>query len=350
MKSPIDGGGLRIWLPAVRSGSGADRFTERLAEGLRARGLDPVIDWFALADELRPWRLSLAAPPPGTALIHCNSWHGLWFRHEGLPLVATIHHAGYSPEVTALRTPLRRAYHLGAIRRFERRLYRRTQAVVAVSRYAARSAQRWGGAADVRVIPNGVDVERFSPSPEALPPGGPFRLLFVGNATHGKGADLLEGIARALGPGFELRFTSGKGRAVRQLGPNMTDLGTLHGDALLDAYRWCEALLLPTRAEACPYAVLEAMAVGRPVVASDNTALPELVAHGETGWLCPTADVGALADACRRLAADRRRAAAMGSEARRRACESFRQELCVERYADLYAEVLAAHRRRQSQS
>ena len=57
------------------------------------------------------------------------------------------------------------------------------------------------------------------------------------------------------------------------------------------------ALVLPSFAEGLPVVIMEAMALGRPVVSTTVAGIPELVTPGETGWLVPAGDVAALAQA-----------------------------------------------------
>ncbi len=69
--------------------------------------------------------------------------------------------------------------------------------------------------------------------------------------------------------------------------------------------------------------VLEAMAAGRPVVAYEWGALPELIAHGETGLLVPFGNAQSAAEAVMKLAADQALRQAMGAKARQRALACF---------------------------
>ncbi|MFN3594090.1 MAG: glycosyltransferase [Thiobacillaceae bacterium] len=72
----------------------------------------------------------------------------------------------------------------------------------------------------------------------------------------------------------------------------------------VEAYRQADALLFPSRIEGLPLTVIEAMACGLPVIAAKSASLPEVVAHGATGLLCPVDDVGAYVSAPRTLAGD----------------------------------------------
>ena len=80
---------MKIWLPAIQGGSGADVFILRLCEALRREGYDAEISWFPNFCELFPFLLRRVPPPPGTAIIHANSWHAFAFKRKSIPLVVT---------------------------------------------------------------------------------------------------------------------------------------------------------------------------------------------------------------------------------------------------------------------
>jgi glycosyltransferase involved in cell wall biosynthesis len=99
-----------------------------------------------------------------------------------------------------------------------------------------------------------------------------------------------------------------------------------------------EVVWAPDRAGGSVNAVLEAMAAGRPVVASRLPALAEVVADGETGYQIPPGDKAALARRTRRLLDDAGRRRQMGAAGRKRVEEHFGAAAMVRRFAGLYAE------------
>ncbi len=99
----------------------------------------------------------------------------------------------------------------------------------------------------------------------------------------------------------------------------------------------CDVFCLPSFAEGLPLVVLEAMAQGKPVVATPVGGTPELVVDGETGILVPPGDPGSLAHALTELLADAPRAARMGEAGRARVLAEFRAAAMVERVLGLYA-------------
>lgn len=328
---------LGVWFPAVRAGSGADVFTERLCAGLNARGIKAGITWLPLRAEYAPWSVPVPQPPAWATLAHVNSWLHPRFLPRELPVVGTIHHCMHDPAMRPYKNLTQNLYHQFWIRHVEAANLRRSIRVAAVSHYAAQAAQVAFGKAEITVIPNGVDTTFFTPLHRDSP-HRPFRLLYVGNWNRLKGVDLLAPIMQALGPGFELFYTTGRGGNQRSflIPPNSHPLGLLDQTALCDAYRQADALLFPSRLEGFGLVVAEAMACGLPVIVADSSALPELVVHGRTGLLCPVDDVGAFAAAARRLAHGTSLWQAMRQEARQRAVELFDESKQITRWLDLY--------------
>ena len=337
----MENGKVKIWLPCIEAGSGADVFTRRLADALEKKAFSAQISWFPLRYEVLPHLLSRVPPPPGTDIIFTNSWTGFAFKRKALPLVTTLHHAEFGRPNEHLGI-LQALYRRMLIRPYETLSFDAADRITAVSNYAAASITKPAHARKTRVIHNWVDVEHFRPLEDASDRHPPFRLLFVGKPSRLKGADLLPQIMHQLGNGFHLDVA---GRieqwGTRPLLENMTLLGQLKEPDLIEKYRRCDALLFPSYSEGFGYTALEAMACGKPVITSNASALPEVVENGTTGILCPPGDVNAFADACRALAADPQRASAMGRAGRDRAEREFSEDHLVSRYADLIEELRA---------
>jgi glycosyltransferase involved in cell wall biosynthesis len=96
------------------------------------------------------------------------------------------------------------------------------------------------------------------------------------------------------------------------------------------------AFVLPSAAEACPMALLQAMAAGLPVIASAAGGIPEIVRHEVDGLLVPTGDDTALRGALRRLARDTGLRSALGAAARQRIADEFTLRRCTERLVAVY--------------
>ncbi|MGH7409967.1 MAG: glycosyltransferase, partial [Candidatus Methylomirabilis sp.] len=99
--------------------------------------------------------------------------------------------------------------------------------------------------------------------------------------------------------------------------------------------------VLPSLEEGFPNAVLEAMAAGKPVVASRVGGIAEAVIHEETGLLVPPGDDQALAEAILRLLEHPAEAARLGEAGRCRVTERFELDVMVNQYEAIYEELLA---------
>jgi glycosyltransferase involved in cell wall biosynthesis len=184
-------------------------------------------------------------------------------------------------------------------------ILRRARLTICASHALADEARALG-ADEVRVIPSGVDLPE-GVAKEELPP----HVLFAGRLSREKGiVELLEA-AR----GFPL-VVAGDG-PLRDRVPDA--LGFVPHDELLDLYGRAAVVVCPSHREGFGVVCAEAMAHGRPVVASAVGGLLDLVVDGETGILVPPGDVAALREALERLMADPELRARMGASARERA-------------------------------
>lgn len=291
-------------MPYVEGGSGADVASRYLAQGLRAAGCEVVLDRFHRYYQFAPRLLQRVPKPHGTEIVITNTWTGFAFKRRGTPLIAIEHLWVLDPVLDPYKTLAQRLYHRKLIRRNVRSTVRCADSLVAVSRYTAQAMARGLGIPAPQVILNAVDTEFFTPTraPKSPARHRPVRLLFVGNLTRRKGADLLGPIMERLGPGFELQYTGGlrSGHSAFARLPQMRPLGRLDQEQVRAAYRQADLLLLPSRGEGLPLVVLESMACGTPVVAANASSLPEALAEGG-GQLCRLDDPNHFATTIRAL-------------------------------------------------
>ncbi|MBN1866652.1 glycosyltransferase family 4 protein [Candidatus Sumerlaeota bacterium] len=200
--------------------------------------------------------------------------------------------------------------------------YDKVDCLVAPSRFLRDKLIEYGYAADrVVYMPNPVDVEAIEPS--YVESG---YLLYAGNLNRQKGVRLL---VEAMADHRNLRLkVAGKGseegfeeeiRAVARSGglENVEFVGFRSDEELRDLYRGALAFVMPAVwYENTPNAVIEAMAFGKPIVASRIGSMTELVEDGANGLLIEPGDARALSGAIGRLAADGARAARMGRRSR----------------------------------
>lgn len=301
------------------------------------RAVRPAADLAALRRTVRVLR----AVAPDVVHAHSSKAGALvrLARLAGLraPVVYTPH--GYA-FAGAFDSPLERAFYC-AVEALLMPLAART---VCVCEAEASLARRIGGGARVRVVHNGVRVAAPAPRETDAPPS----LLAIGRLIPGKGLDtLLAALPSVLAvhPATTVRIC-GEGPARAELERRAEALGiaravTFVGEQGSLETELARATLLvhPSLAEAFPYAVLDGMAAGLPVVASDVGGIGEAVAHGRTGLLVPAGDAAALARALIALLDDRQRARRMGEEGARIARERFTLERMVAGHLAAYAEV-----------
>jgi glycosyltransferase involved in cell wall biosynthesis len=207
--------------------------------------------------------------------------------------------------------------------RLARAVLARARAVICPSNALADEA-RLLGAREIAVIPSGVDVPSEIGT-EASPP----EVLYAGRLSPEKG--VLELVAAARGLNL---VVAGDG-PLRAEVPQA--LGFVPPDELAPLYARAAVVACPSHREGFGVACLEAMAHGRPVVASAVGGLLDLVVDGETGIHVPPGDVPALRAALERLLADRELRRSMGEAGRRRAAERFSWETVTRQTVELYA-------------
>ena len=190
----------------------------------------------------------------------------------------------------------------------------------------------------IEVVHNGVferDMQGAKPSAEL--DGGGFPVLCVAGLRPEKRVDLfVEAVGAARRENGAVHgYVAGEGRERERLEEPAARNGvTLLGARadVLDLIAAAGAVCLPSEAEAMPMSLLEAMALGRPVIATDVGGNAELVRHGETGYLLSPGDGHAVARAIAELAANPGRAQEMGAAGRRLQREQFTGEQMVDGY------------------
>jgi phosphatidylinositol alpha-mannosyltransferase len=254
----------------------------------------------------------------------------------GVPIVATFHSHVERSRLFDAAAPLLRI------------VSRRIAVRIAVSEASARFiGDRLEG--EFRIVPNGVDVEAFARgTPPADVPLGR-RMLWVGRLDPQKGFGVAVGAFARLAPEFpDLHLlVAGDGRdrdAVEGLPPGVRSrvvmLGTVpHG--LLPAYHAAaDAFVAPALGqESFGMVLVEAMAAGVPVVASDIAGYREVVHHEEDGLLVPPGDSEALGFAIRRVLQDPDLSARLRRAGRARA-ERYSWDVVTDQIEAIYAEVL----------
>ena len=207
-----------------------------------------------------------------------------------------------------------------------RRVLRRAKLVIAASNDLAERAHALG-AREVRVIPSGVALP-LQVGEEAEPA----EVLYAGRLSPEKG--VLELLEAAQGMNL---VVAGDG-PLRDRVPFAR--GFVQHDELHQLYARAAVVACPSRREGFGVACLEAMAHGRPVVATSVGGLLDLVVDGETGIVVPPRDPAALRSALERLLADPQLRRKLGAAGRDRAGTHFSWEMVTDATLAAYAEAL----------
>ena len=220
--------------------------------------------------------------------------------------------------------------------------YRRSvDCFVVPSRFYVDKFCEWGMPRSLfRYIPNFVDVPRYDPRYE---PGDYY--LYFGRVIRQKGvATLIRAAAEArirlliAGTGPDLQAMQA---LAMQLNADVTFLGHLGGVSLHDAIRSARAVVLPSEwYENAPVSILEAYALGKPVIGARIGGIPELIRENETGICFESGNVGSLAEAFQQLAGrPAAELAQMGRHARRWVEQDFTLGMYQQRIINAYRDL-----------
>lgn len=230
------------------------------------------------------------------------------------------------------------------LQRMQRASYAAAQRVVANSQAAA-DKLRGEGVPNYKilVIPNGIDPAAFQPHRYTA---APRNITMVACLREEKRIDvLIRAMPQVLARYPDARLTiGGDGRCRAELTRITEELGLTnrvtflgHRDDVPEVLHEADVFVLPSRSEAFPNSVMEAMAAGVPVIASNVGGIPELVRDGHNGRLVPPGDVDALAGALVDVLGDPARAERFGRAGRRIIEDTYSFDKMVEQFESLYA-------------
>jgi N-acetyl-alpha-D-glucosaminyl L-malate synthase BshA len=213
-------------------------------------------------------------------------------------------------------------------------------------------------AEDIKVIPNFLDTEVYAPGKEpchraTLAEPGEKILMHVSNFRPVKRvADVVgvfAGVAEKM-PARLIMIGDGPERpraieAAQALGVEDRVVFLGKHDAVQELLPCADLFLLPSESESFGLAALEAMASGAPVVASKTGGLPEVVPHGEAGYLFEPGDVDGMTAGAIQILTDPARWKAFSEAGRAVAVERFSAQGVVPMYEDYLRHVIETHRR-----
>ena len=198
------------------------------------------------------------------------------------------------------------------------------------------------------LVPNGIDCAPFARVPTVRSrPDSPLRLVYVGRLAREKGLyETLDAVRLARLHGLDVRLVvAGDGpeaEGLRQctqalgIGERVSFKGPVFGPDKVELLRGADVAVLPSYAEGLPYALLEAMAAGIPVLATPVGAIPDVVTEGTHGFLVPPRDSAAIAGAIARLASDRARLSWMSRACRKRVLAAYSVDRLASEFSHHY--------------
>jgi len=330
-------------------------FTEGpMVDRLRRLGVNSHVIYTEKPFDIRKWgrvKALLKAEKPD--LIHAHgtraSSNTLWAaRSLGIPLIYTVHGWSFHNDQHPL---VRRLRIMG-----ERYITTRSALNIAVS-----ASNRQSGIDNIpglkaMVINNGIDQEKFSPSrsfknirEELRIPAGVILVLFIARFTaHKQPLTLIRAFARALTslPGMHLLMVGdGDERAA---GSQLVKELSLEGKVTMQSFRQdvpdvlaaADIFVLPSLWEGLPIGLLEAMAMGKAVIATRVDGTCEVVQTEENGLLVEPGDIGALAAALVRLGGDAGLRAALREKALNTVREQFNAAKMTRTIEGVYTQTL----------
>ena len=347
-------GGISTHLSLLMSSRLAEKF-ELIHFEVGGEGRDEGAVGRAARLIVSPFRLAAAVLRKRAAIVHLNTaltprayWRDLAYlivaKLCGARVLYQVH-GGALPQVFC------RGYRLLAA--LLRSTLRFADVIVAVSAPERDAFRGFVGSTPVFAFPNGVDcthyaaVERKTAAPDA-----PLRLLYMGRLVREKGLyELLEALALVCSEGIATELIiAGSGPeelALRQLAASrglerVSFPGQVHGVAKLTLLRRADVSLLPTsNCEGLPYALLESMAAGVPVIATRVGAIPQLVTDGVNGLLMEGRSAQAIAAAIRQLAGDRAALARMSEASRTTIVAGYSISRLAAELSGVYAQLCA---------
>jgi glycosyltransferase involved in cell wall biosynthesis len=319
---------------------------------LRRRGVKTVnLEARNLRDRTAFRRLEALVREQQFDLIHAHLtysaiWSALLTRRTGIPSVVSLH---VTPAATKDQesSTVRRVGVEAKDRLMRFAVNRWSKAIITVSA-GLRDAYGTGlDARKVRVVHNGIDVERFRADRAATRarlerdfgiPAGARIAVTVAVLRAGKGIEvLLDAVPNVPDTVFLIVGDGPKREEWQSRSPTDRVRWAGYRTDVHSILAGCDVFVHPSLDDAFPTVLLEAMAAGLPVVASRVGGIPEIVVDGVTGRLVPPGDANALAKAIQQ---DGLRA--MGEAACQRAEREFSTEAWMARLESVYAEVLAS--------
>lgn len=321
--------GLRTVRWRIRSCTSQAGWKERLAYALWLLRFGPAFRRFC-----REQRVVAINPHyPGSAVFTLERAAG-----PGMPLILSFHGA----DITGLR-----AQPAADLARWRGLLQRASASVVCSRDLGHKVNEAWGAGLAPTVVHNGLDAQAFTAAAHVPAPALRRSILNVAKFEHKKGQDVLVHAFASLAgdyPDLDLVLVGATDQALPVLQALSTQLGVAarvrfcqdvpHAQ-VADFFRHATLFALPSRIEPFGIVLLEAGALGVPVVASAIGGVPEILDHGVTGRLVPPDDAAALAQQLRTVLDAPAEAQAMAERLRQRVVTEFTWSAAYAKYMAL---------------
>jgi glycosyltransferase involved in cell wall biosynthesis len=290
-----------------------------------------------------PFMLPIVAKITQASLLHTVPSYAWFFCRKAIPLILSFQNYVLDSWMRPYSTWFQKIHYATDLKIWTKLAIRKAKKITAVSDFTAKLIKKdMQLSGPVKIIYNGVDTDYFTPSLSKKGIQEEISVFFSGNLTRRKGAHWLPEIAKYLNHDIKIYYTQGlRTRSVLPDLPNLKSIGPVSFQDMPKRYRQMDILLMPTVREGLSLSVLEAMACGLPVVASNCSSLPEQIDHGKGGFLCPIGDVNEFAEKINLLAESPMLRREMGGYNRAKVEQRFRVEQMVNEYRKLFSECLA---------
>jgi L-malate glycosyltransferase len=276
-------------------------------------------------------------------IIHAPVDYSFFSYDKNRPLISTFHSYVLDQYLRSHSSFMQNIHYRTDLKYFIKKSLEVSTMITAVSEYLARKVREdLGYEREIRIIYNGVDTDKLVPQKKIKSNKNPVKLLFCGNPTPKKGAQYIPQILDNTEKNIELIYTSGPGGKNHIIKhPKARCVGKIDHSNINRLYAEADILLFPSMREGFGLVIAEAMACGLPVIATNCSAIPELIVDSKGGYLCEPGDVSDFADRINALANSHIMRKEMGEFNRTTAVEKFHIDLMTNRYKLLFEEILS---------
>lgn len=244
----------------------------------------------------------------------------------------------------------------GALNRFSTFVFKQANGILVLSQEWINITGQFGKT-PMRYLPNGINLSSFQviSRPSRKPKFDLFRIIYLGHLGLLKGTfDLIEAvhlikneniIVVLVGEPFDKHEYNSIVEKINTYGldEKIKIYPPEFGEKKLTRLANSDAFILPSHSEGMPISIIESMAAGLPVIASNVGAIPEMVIHNKTGLIVPVGDPQSLAEAIKHLAQSNETCISMGSLAREVAKKKYDIEITVPDLVSFYNYVIDQH-------